>query len=115
MTSQGSPLARLARAIETRNILLIESTAAELHQVPLELAVDILLVLAAKEPERYPRAAARLLGRVCLETRISIYDAGAVMGEISGLGVGDEHARQVLRARARTGSGARSGTSRPTR
>ena len=98
MTSQGSPLARLARAIETRNILLIETTAAELHQVPLDLAVEIALVLAAKEPERFPRAAARLLGRVCLEVPgVTIYDAGTVMGQIAALGVGDDAARAALR------------------
>ena len=98
MTSQGSPLARLARAIETRNILLIETAASELHQVPLELAVDIALVLAAKEPDRFPRAATRLLGRVCLEVPgLTIYDAGTVMGLIAALGVGDDAARQALR------------------
>src|SRR4051812_39207765 len=104
MTAQGSALSRLARAIATGNVFLIETTAAELPRVPLDLAVEITAVLAQRAPERYPRAAARLLGRICLERRgMTLELADAALELLHGLRDGEPHAQDQLHALARGG------------
>lgn len=69
MTSQGSPQTRFERALRTGNGLVVRLAAAELPGVHLENALRICLVLAVSEPERYPPAAARWLGRLLVESR----------------------------------------------
>ena len=53
MTSDGSPYSRLQRAIRSGNLPLIHATAAELGWVPLRDALAILLVIDAKDEERF--------------------------------------------------------------
>ena len=55
MTSDGSPYARLQRAIRSGNLPLIHATAAELGWVPLRDALAILLVIDAKDEARFDR------------------------------------------------------------
>ena len=69
MTSDGSPYARLQRAIRSGNLPLIHATAAELGWVPLKDALAILLVINTKEEERFDQAAVRWAGRLALEVR----------------------------------------------
>jgi hypothetical protein len=57
MTSDGSPYARLKRAIAVGNLALIHATAAELPYVPLRDALGILLVIDAKDEERFEAGA----------------------------------------------------------
>jgi hypothetical protein len=59
MTSEGSAYARLKRAIQARNMALIHATAAELAYVPLRDALAILLVIEAKDDERFEPAAVK--------------------------------------------------------
>jgi hypothetical protein len=65
MGEAGSPYARLRRALATGNALLAWTAAAEVDRVPLEDA--LLLVLLVVDEPRYPGAAVRWLGRLCLE------------------------------------------------
>ena len=65
--SRGGPYARFRRALDSGNLLLIRSAAAELPAVPLEDALAVCLVLRGAEPESYNRAVMRWLGRFCLE------------------------------------------------
>ena len=59
MTSDGSAYTRLRRAIRAGNLALIHVTAAELGYVPLRDALGILLVIDAKNEERFDTAAVR--------------------------------------------------------
>jgi hypothetical protein len=67
MTSDGSPYPRLKRAIAAGNLAIIEATAAELGWVALRDALGILLVIEAKDDERFERSAVRWAGRLALE------------------------------------------------
>ena len=69
MTSDGSPYARLQRAIRSGNLPLIHATAAELGWVPLRDALAILLVIDVKDEDRFDSAAVRWAGRLALEVR----------------------------------------------
>jgi hypothetical protein len=68
MTSDGSPYARLRRAILARNLALIHATAAELAYVSLSDALAILMVIEATDDGRFEPAAVRWAGRLALET-----------------------------------------------
>jgi hypothetical protein len=59
MTSDGSGYARLRRAIQAGNLAIIRATAAELGWVALRDALGILLVIEAKDDERFEPAAVR--------------------------------------------------------
>ena len=49
VTSDGSPYVRLRRAIQARNLAIIQVTVAELGHVGLRDALGILLVMQAKD------------------------------------------------------------------
>jgi len=86
VTSDGSAVIRLRRAIATRNTFLIRTTAAELPRVDLGDALAIALVLLDVEPERYGRAAARWHARFCLEVKgIDLHESGTVLALLGGL------------------------------
>ena len=68
VTSDGSPYARLHRAIQARNFANITATAAELPYISLPDALGILLVIEDKDEDRFDAAAVRWAGRVALET-----------------------------------------------
>src|SRR5690242_3377639 len=86
MTSQGSPVTRLRRAIRSGDLLLIRSAAAE-ARVDLEDAFAILLIVAEKEPDRYDAAALRWLGRFCSEqgARASLADLDLLRASLAAL------------------------------
>jgi hypothetical protein len=67
MTSDGSPYSRFQRAIRAGNLPLIHATAAELGWVALRDALAILLVIDARDEDRFDSAAVRWAGRVALE------------------------------------------------
>ncbi len=98
MTSDGSPYPRLKRAIAAGNLAIIEATAAELGWVALRDALGILLVIEAKDAERFERSAVRWAGRLALEVpdlRAGRVDRGAGVA-----------ARAARRARAALAGGA---------
>ena len=99
VTSDGSPYARLRRAIQARNIAIITATAAELPYVALQDALGILLVIEDKHEERFEAAAVRWAGRLALET------PGLQLAELAGAleslhALPDEHAQRPLLALA---------------
>ena len=67
MTSQGSAYPRFRRALKTGNLSLIMAAAAELPQLCLPDALDVRVVIADQDAERYPRAAGRFLHRLAAE------------------------------------------------
>ena len=68
MMSDGSPYSRFQRALRAQNLPLIHATAAELGWVALRDALHILLVIDAKDEDRFDPAAVRWAGRLALET-----------------------------------------------
>lgn len=67
VTAQGSPATRYRRAVETRSVFLAELAAREMGHVPLDDAVDLLLLYAEREPAKLERAATRWLQRLVAE------------------------------------------------
>ena len=95
----GSPYARLQRAIQARNLAIIHATAAELGWVPLRDALGILLVIEAKDDERFEPAAVRWAGRLALE--VPELDLAQLAGALESLhALPDEHAQRSLLALA---------------
>lgn len=75
MTSSGSAYARFRRALQTGNLTLVRSAAAELPAVSLDDALHVCVLLRDREPERYERAAVRWIARFCVErVDVSIED-----------------------------------------
>jgi hypothetical protein len=64
---KGGAYARFRRALETGNVTMIKSAAAELPRVSLADALQVCLVLRKADPLVYERAAIRWLGRLALE------------------------------------------------
>jgi hypothetical protein len=59
VTAQGSPYARFRRALDRGNVTQALSAAAELQVVGLAEALELTLLLADEDLERYDRAAVR--------------------------------------------------------
>jgi hypothetical protein len=99
VTSDGSPYARLRRAIEARNIAIITATAAELPYVGLHDALGILLVIEDKHEERFEAAAVRWAGRLALEAPdLQLAELSGALESLHALP--DEHAQRTLLALA---------------
>lgn len=95
MTSDGSPYSRLKRAIAAGNLAIVGATAAELGWVALQDALGILIVIEAKDDERFEAAAVRWAGRLALEV------PDLLLAELAGaveslLALPDEHAQRTL-------------------
>jgi hypothetical protein len=64
---KGSSYARFRRALEVGRLPIVYAAAAELPRIDLLDALEILALIAEQDPERYPRAAGRWIGRFALE------------------------------------------------
>ena len=69
MGETGSAYARLRRGLASGNATIAWAAAAELERVPLEDALALVLLLVGHDPDRLARAAARWLGRACVELK----------------------------------------------
>jgi hypothetical protein len=67
--AQGSPRSVFKRAIERGNLLIAEMTARELGRLTLADALDLLVLVIEKDPERRDRFAVRWLARLVEEDR----------------------------------------------
>ena len=86
MTAQGHALTRLRRAIERGTPTQIRATVAELPRPPaLEDALAICLAFLDREPETYPRAAARWASRFAIERRLTLSDVQLAMAALGAL------------------------------
>ena len=83
---KGASYQRFRRALTTGNALLVRTAAAELNG-RLSLADALAVTLVLKDDPRFPRAAARWVARLALETRdVSLADtqlANAALAEIA--------------------------------
>jgi hypothetical protein len=102
LSIKGSSYMRFRRALDTGNITLIRSAAAELPQVNLEDALTICLLLRRAEPDSYERAVVRWLGRFCLERRdVTITAVRVALGAFERLPHAPDEAAAQLRQLAR--------------
>ena len=86
MTSEGHALTRLKYAIERGSANQIRAIVAELPRPPaLEDALAICLAFLDREPETYPRAAARWASRFALERRLTLTDSQLVLAALASL------------------------------
>jgi hypothetical protein len=105
VTAQGSPYARLKRAIARGNPTIAMATAAELPRVPLEDALALCLLLLERDPGRYEAAAVRWHSRFCREVRPSLADAQLALASLHALpGTGVDAGAQCLLALAERAS-----------
>jgi hypothetical protein len=74
---------RFRRALDRRNLVEALSAASELQHVGLTEALELCLLLRAKAPERYPRAALRWHGRLCREVDVSLKEAQAILAALA--------------------------------
>jgi hypothetical protein len=111
VTNDGSAYSRLRRAIQTRNLAIIRATVAELGHVGLGDALGILLVIEAKDDERFEAAAVRWAGRLALETPdLELAELAGALESLHALP--DEHAQRTLLALAQRARPLRGATAR---
>jgi hypothetical protein len=97
VTSQGSALTRLRRALAGGNLLAARTAAGELRHVELEDAAGLLLLIAREDPDRFDAAAVRFLGRACLERSfVTLGDARFLAACLGELARGDQAAREAF-------------------
>jgi hypothetical protein len=87
LTSKGSIIGQLQRALAKRDVLAVRSLAGELPSVPLSTAAEITLLLLEQEPESYVPAARRLLARLATERAMPLrhlVDVAAILAELEG-------------------------------
>jgi hypothetical protein len=80
MTSSGSTYGRFRRALDTENLLAARAAATELEHVGLSEALELTLLILAKEPVRFRAAALRWHARYCGDNKASLEEATAVLG-----------------------------------
>jgi hypothetical protein len=62
-TSPGRPRTLFANALRAGNLTVAQGLARELGRISLAEALELLALIAKKDPRRHPRAAARWLQR----------------------------------------------------
>ena len=85
LTSRGSIVGQLQRALAKRDLLAVRSLAGELPTVPLPIAAEITVLLLEREPESYAAAARRLIARLATERAMplrQVADVAAVLAEL---------------------------------
>jgi hypothetical protein len=86
MGRSASAYANLKRGLASGNATIAWAAAAELERVPLEDALALVLLLVGHDPDRLERAAARWLGRACLELKgITLAEAQLVAAALGSL------------------------------
>ena len=92
MTSEGSAYARFRRALESGTPLTVRTAAAELARIGLDDALAICLLFLDREPELFPRAAARWVARLTLEQPVALSDANLALASLGALQHGNQRA-----------------------
>jgi hypothetical protein len=109
LTAQGHPRASFNRAIERGNLLIAETTLRELGRPTLGELLELTILIAFKDPRRYPRVAPRWLVRY-LEAHAdaTIDDASFAVACLEALaGPNNLYAATALRDMAKRGSSGR--------
>lgn len=72
MTAQGHPRAIFHRAIERRNLMIAETTAREIGSIDLTEALELVCLVAEKDPKRFKSYARRWLLRLIAERPLTL-------------------------------------------
>lgn len=97
VTAQGSAATRFRRAVERKSLLNAELAAREMGHLTLEDALSLVLLYAAADDPRFERAAARWLGRLCVEEQPSLSELQAAVAALALLRrVGEDAAAGLL-------------------
>ena len=80
MTSSGSAYGRFRRALDNDNLLAARAAAIELKHVGLAEALELTLLILAKEPAKFRAAALRWHARYCGDNKVTVEEATAVLG-----------------------------------
>ena len=96
---KGSPYARFQRSLQTRNLSVVLTAAAELQTIQLDDALEILILMAAQNDPRFDRAATRWTGRLLSETPIGLTDARWALALVERLPASAESLRRLVRRR----------------
>jgi hypothetical protein len=102
LTAQGPPRAIFNRAIERRSLAIAETTLRELGRPTLCELLELTLLIAEKDPRRYPRVSARWLIRYLEHhAEATIDDAAFAVACLEAVaGPANEHAVSALRGLA---------------
>jgi hypothetical protein len=92
-----SPYARFQRSLQTRNLSVVLTAAAELQSIQLDDALEILILMAAENDPRFGRAAARWVGRLLAETPIGLVDGRYALALVERLPLCSETLRRLAR------------------
>jgi hypothetical protein len=103
-TSQGHSYGIFQKALQRRNVVAAVGAARELPQLSLLDALELTMLIARKDPGRYPRVATRWLQRLLEEhPDLTIEEAGLAASCLTALpGSGYREAAQTLKAMAET-------------
>ena len=86
MTAQGSAYTRFRRALDRRDVTEALSGAAELQFVSLAEALELTLLLADREPDKYGRAAGRWHARFLQEIpNVDVRESQAVLALLAAI------------------------------
>jgi hypothetical protein len=78
--SSGGSYSRFRRSLDSGNLLAARAAASELKHVGLAEALELTLLILAKEPTRFRAAALRWHARYCGDNKVTIEEATAVLG-----------------------------------
>ena len=97
MAIEGGAYANFRRALDTRNLTIIRSAAAEIPLVPLDDALRICLILRGAEPAAYDRAVLRWLARFAREKAFSLGQLKVAIAAFEGLAENPARSERQLR------------------
>lgn len=97
MTSQGSAYTRFKRALGTRDLDVVVPALAELPNVALADALDVLELMAERRDHRYDRAAAKFCARLTTERRLSVEESRRVLALVEVLPLAPQPVSDHLR------------------
>ena len=101
MSVKGTSYANFRRALASRNLTIIRAAAAELPQVPLADALEVCVVMAERDPDLYPRAAARWLARYVLDRDVGLDEVESALDALLDLPERPSESYRQLAARVR--------------
>jgi hypothetical protein len=109
MTSQGTAYGRFTRAVQRGNVFQAELAARELGTLSLADALSLCEMLAARDPQRFERAARRWLQRFIDERSPSLPELALASTALTDMrhgrrGAGAEALRTLLRSVSRRSS-----------
>jgi hypothetical protein len=78
--TSGGSYSRFRRSLDSGNLIAARAAASELKHVGLAEALELTLLILAKEPTRFRAAALRWHARYCGDNKVSFEEATAVLG-----------------------------------